>query len=295
VIVSGVSGWIPLLKRLGPALAALGVYDIAVTVLYVRYGVTYLSVPELPLPLLGGALGVFMGMRNSLAYGRWWEARTLWGAAVNNSRSLARGLLWMLPDDERARTIAHQQIAWAHALRCRLRHQEPWDDIQPLLEADVLARVRRADNPPTALQAEQVRVIGTATRDRSIDSVQAAAIDRTMSEIANAQGGLERLSNTPLPRHFDHFPQVFMLAYCVMLPIGLVGDLGVLTPFGSTVVGVIFLALDRIGRDLERPFANTVHDVPITAITRTIEIDLRQMLGDVNVPRPLAPVDNVLW
>jgi ion channel-forming bestrophin family protein len=295
VIVAGVAGWLPLLRRIGPMAAALFAYDLAVTILNLRFGLLSLSAGELPLPLLGSALGVFMGLRNSLAYNRWWEARTLWGAAVNHSRSLVRGLLWMLPDDARTRTIAHLQIAWAHALRCRLRHQEPWDEIAPLLEAAVMARIRQATNTPTALQTEQVRIVGLATQDRSIDTIQAAAIDRVMSKIAEAQGGLERISNTPLPRHFDHFPLFFVIAYCVLLPVGMVGELGGFTPLGATFLGLIFLALDRIGRDLESPFANTEHDVPLSAITRTIEIDLREMLGEENVPKPLAPVRNVLW
>jgi putative membrane protein len=164
-----------------------------------------------------------------------------------------------------------------------------------LLDADVLARVRSAVNPPTALQAEQARVIAQAIGDRTIDTIKAANIDRVLSDIANAQGGLERIANTPLPRHFDDFPQIFVLAYCLLLPVGMVADLGVLTPLGSSFLGLIFLALDSIGRDLEAPFANTVHDVPMTAITRNIEIDLRQMLGESDVPKPLQPVGNVLW
>ncbi len=295
MIVAGASGWIPLFKRLGPLVIGLFAYDSGVTILNVYYGVKWLSVTDLPLPLLGSALGVFLGLRNSLSYARWWEARTLWGAAVNNSRSLVRSLIWALPGDARAWTIGCQQIAWAHALRCRLRKQEPWDDIAPLLDADVLARVRSAVNPPTALQAEQARVIAQAIGDRTIDTIKAANIDRVLSDIANAQGGLERIANTPLPRHFDDFPQIFVLAYCLLLPVGMVADLGVLTPLGSSFLGLIFLALDSIGRDLEAPFANTVHDVPMTAITRNIEIDLRQMLGESDVPKPLQPVGNVLW
>ena len=295
MIVAGASGWIPLFKRLGPVLAGLFAYDILIAVLNVHHGIKWLSIAELPLPLLGSALGVFLGLRNSLAYARWWEARTLWGAAVNNSRSLARALIWAMPGDTRAWTIACQQIAWAHALRCRLRKQEPWDDIAPLLDADVLARLRLAVNPPTALQGEQARILGQANRDGTIDSMQAASVDRILSDNANAQGGLERIANTPLPRHFDDFPQIFVLSYCLLLPIGMVSDLGIVTPLGSSFLGMIFLALDRLGRDLEAPFANTVHDVPMSAITRNIEIDVRQLFGEADMPKPLQPVKNVLW
>ena len=294
MIVAGGSGWIPLFKRIGPVLVGLLAYDIGVTLLYVWHDLGWLSVDALPLPLLGSALSVILGLRNSLAYARWWEARTLWGAAVNNSRSLVRALLWVMPDSPRTREIGYLQIAWAHALRCRLRKQAPWDEIAPFVSEPALERLREAVNAPTALTAAQARLIGQAVRDGAIDTVQAAALDRTMSDIANAQGGLERIANTPLPRHLDDFPTLFVLAYCLLLPIGMVSDLGLMTPLGSSFLGMIFLALDRIGRDLEAPFALTVHDVPLSSITRTIEIDLRQMLGDEDVPQPLVPVGNVL-
>jgi putative membrane protein len=49
-----------------------------------------------------------------------------------------------------------------------------------------------------------------------------------------------------------------------------------------------------IGEDLVDPFANTVHDVPLTAMCRTIEIDLLQALGDP-APDPVKPERGVLW
>jgi putative membrane protein len=295
MIVAGAAGLVPLFKRLAPVLVGLFLYDAGVTYLYVFQKLHWLSIDSLPLSLLGSALGVILGLRNNLAYARWWEARTLWGAAVNASRSLVRAMLWAMPGDARVAMIGRQQIAWAQALRCRLRRQEPWDDISPLVDAEVLARLRLATNPVTALQGEQARLIGAALRDGAFDTMTAAALDRTMTDIANAQGGLERIANTPLPRQFDDFPQFFVLLYCLMLPVGMVGDLGILTPLGSSFLGMIFLAIDRIGRDLETPFSNDVHDVPATAISRTIEIDLRQLMGETEVPKPLTPVGNVLW
>jgi ion channel-forming bestrophin family protein len=68
-----------------------------------------------------------------------------------------------------------------------------------------------------------------------------------------------------------------------------------LTPIGSTLVGCVFLALDQIGRSLEDPFENLPHDIPLTAISRHVEINLKQMIGDEQIPEPLDPVDGVLW
>ena len=288
-----------ILRSVGRPLAVLLAYDIAVTALYVFWDQRWVAVQDLPLSLLGSAIAVVLGLRNNVAYARWWEARSLWGSAVNNSRSFARGVLALLGGSDaaaaRGPALVRLQIAWAHALRFALRRQDPWSELEQLLPAAALARVRGAANVPSALQAELGRSLAEADRAGRLDSVRLAALDSTLSELANAQGGLERIKNTPLPRQFEQFPRVFVGAYCLLLPVGLVHELGAATPFGSTVIGVAFYVLDQIGRDLEDPFEGTVHDVPMAAITRTIEVDLRQMLGEQEAPRPLAPVDGVLW
>ena len=288
-----------ILRSVGRPLATLLAYDIAVTALYVVWDQRWLGVEDLPLSLLGSAVAVILGVRNNVAYARWWEARSLWGSAVNNSRSFARGVLAMLGGGEahaaRKAALVHLQIAWAQALRLALRRQDPWSELERLLPASTLARVREAANVPTALQAELGRSLAEADRAGGLDSIRLAALDGTLSELANAQGGLEKIKNTPLPRQFEQFPRVFVGAYCLLLPVGLLHDLGAATPVGSTVIGFAFYVLDQIGRDLEDPFEGTVHDVPMSAITHTIEVDLRQMLGEHDAPRPLAPVDGVLW
>jgi putative membrane protein len=111
----------------------------------------------------------------------------------------------------------------------------------------------------------------------------------------DCQGASERIKNTPMPRQYDTFIRFFINIFCLLLPFAMVDNLGLLTPIGSTFVGFIFLALDQIGRDLETPFENLPHDISLTAISRTIEINLKQMVGEKEVPEPLAPVNGILW
>ena len=120
-------------------------------------------------------------------------------------------------------------------------------------------------------------------------------LDNGLTELANAQGGCERIKNTPMPRHYDYFIRFFIQVYCVLLPFGMVASLGLLTPIGSSLLGFGFLALESIGRDLEHPFDNSVHDVAMTSMCRTIEINLKQYLGESDLPAPIEPVCGVLW
>lgn len=83
--------------------------------------------------------------------------------------------------------------------------------------------------------------------------------------------------------------------FCVLLPIGLVETLGFATPLGSTIAGLMFLAVLAIGDDLVDPFANTVHDLPLNAMCRTIEIDLLQAIGEPAPPAVTPDKEGVLW
>ena len=152
----------------------------------------------------------------------------------------------------------------------------------------------KAANPPFAIQREMAELLVAARRDGWLDGIEAAALNTTLTALTDSQGGLERIRNTPMPQQYAAFSRVFVTAYCLMLPFGIVPDLNVLTPLGSAVIGFVFLALDQSGRHLEDPFMRSIYDVPMSAITRTVEIDLRQAVGDAEVPPPLHPVRGIL-
>ena len=274
----------------GPRFMLLLLYNSVITALVLVGGLSWLSLPDLPLPLLGTAVALVVTLRNNAAYARWWEGRGLWGAVVNNSRSFARSLALFLPDPALRATLVRLQVAYVAALRCHLLRLEPWRVIEGLVSADVLAGLRTRANVPVAIQAEIVARLVQAR----LDSMSLSTIDRALSGLADAQGGLERIKNTPMPRRYNQFPMLFAWAYCVLLPLGLVSALGPATSIAASVMGFMFLALDRMGVDLEDPFEGTVHDVPMLALSRIIEIDLLQGIG-VEAPGPVLPVDGVLW
>jgi putative membrane protein len=196
---------------------------------------------------------------------------------------------------ELKRKLVLFQIAYVHALRNHLRRRPPWEELAALLSDDELEDLRAHDNVPLAIQQNIASMLAHCHEMGWIDSIRWASLDRTLSTLIDCQGASERIKNTPMPAMYDMFIRRFINIYCVLLPLGMVASLRLLTPFGSTFVGFIFLALDQIGRDLETPFENLPHDIPLTAITRTIEINLKQMIGDSDVPQPLTAVDGVLW
>lgn len=295
MIVKAAPSTTQIVREVWKVLSLLFVWDVIVTV---TYYVLPFHAPELPLTIFGSALALFLGFRSNSAYQRWWEGRGLWGLMINASRNLARAARNFMPDPEAAdmkRRIVMRQIAYVNALRCQLRRQTPDDEVLRLLprgEADMaLARV----NVANGILDGTGRRIDEARRNGWIDTIQQAQMEAVMVDIANAQGGMERLKNTPLPYQYRFLPTLFTHMFCVLLPIGLVESLQFATPLGSTVAGLMFLAVLAIGDDLVDPFANTVHDLPLAAMCRTIEIDLLQAIGE-DAPAPIGPdKDGVLW
>ena len=283
-----------LARYLGRFVLVLLAYDTAVTALYIT-GYRWVAINDLPLPLLGSAIAIIVTFRNNAAYNRWWEARGLWGQVTNNSRNLARALLTMSDDPALTVRLVRYQIAYVLALRSSLLGLKPREAIEAYVPPGAAGGFAAFANVPTGLQYAMADEIGAARRGGQLGELAAKAIDTILSDLANAQGGLERIKRTPLSRQYSQFPQVFVAIYCLLLPIGLVHDLGLLTPVGSTVIGFMFLSLDQIGRDLEDPFESRIHDVPMQAITRTIEIDLLQAIAADPVPGAVKEVNGVLW
>ena len=296
-----------MLQYVGWPLVALVAWDVAIVLGYKLMHWEWVGSKHVPLALYGSAIGIIVGFRNNSAYGRWWEGRGLWGQIVNNSRSLARQVCsTMHPNPERhgedadalrimQRRLVLHQIAYVHALRQHLRKLSPWEEISPLLNEDEIAALQTSKNVPLSLQQQMGRMLRHSKDEGWIDRLEWQAMDRNLDDLADAQGGAERIKNTPMPKQYDFFPMLFVQIYCLLLPVGMVENLGWFTPLGSTLVGFMFLALDKIGRDLEDPFDNKIYDVPLTSITRTIDINLRQLLGESDLPQPEEPIRGVLW
>lgn len=275
-------------------LTALFVWDCAITI---AYYVLPFKAPSLPLTLFGSALALFLGFRDNSAYQRWWEGRILWGAMINASRSFAREVISFLPDAEgrgMQRELILRHIAYVNALRCQLRGLPRDEDTARFLvkgeDDPALQRVNGANG----IIDGSAKMLEDAVHNGWIDTIQHTRIESTFVDISNAQGGMERIKNTPLPNQYRFFPTFFTRLFCLLLPIGLVESLGVATPVGSTIAGLMFLAIMTIGDELVDPFANTVHGLPLNAMCRTIEIDLLQAIGD-DAPLPVQPIDGVLW
>jgi ion channel-forming bestrophin family protein len=244
------------------------------------------SMPAIPLTLLGSALVVLTSFRNSSAYARWWEARTLWGLLVNSSRSFARQVLTLIDDDDGLNPIKakllRRHVAYINCLASNLKGEAYGDEIGAFLPAREFEQRDKTNNFPNDILTGSAAILAQEYKAGRLDSIRLERLEATLVDISNCQGGMERIANTPLPYPYVYFPRLFVTLFCVLVPIGLVETLGWFTPLASTVVGFMLLAIERIGTDLQSPFQKSEHQITMDKLCDTIEKNLDSMLRDAH-------------
>lgn len=263
-----------------------------------------ITLTTIPFTLIGLPIAIFLGFRNNSAYDRFWEGRKLWGELVLRCRNLARQASSLIDDplpalasnglqDTRVRMI-YRAIAFVHALRDHLRDQPGSPNMAAFLLPDEFDDLATARNKPDNLMRHMGADLQRCIKEQRIDPCLAANIDNTLSALTAAAASCERIRNTPVPYSYTLLLHRTAHIYCFLLPFGLVDSIGFMTPFVVAIVAYTFFGLDALGDELEEPFGTEPNDLPLDAICRAVEIDLRSFLREAYVPLPLRPIDYCL-
>lgn len=257
------------------------------------------TLTTIPFSLMGLALAIFLGFRNSASYERFWEGRKLWGALSSGCRNIARQAYSFIEartvDEleeacELRRRMVLSSIAFAHALRHQLRDEAPDEDLRRLLPLSLASELGRLQNTASGILHGIGKDLQFCLRKGWIAPVLAQELDRSVSQLVDVQGGCERIRNTPLPFSYSVLLHRTVYVYCYLLPFGLVDSIGSLTPVVVGVIAYTFFGLDAIGDEIEEPFGITANDLPLTALSFGMEISVREMIGDKDLPEMPEPV-----
>lgn len=291
------------LSRIWPRLLVVTVIATVVTIGHQRYGLIPASLTPLPFSLIAVALGIFLGFRNNTSYDRFWEGRKLWGALVNNSRSVTRQILTLIhpqsdadADEVQALRIelVHRVIAYVHVFRHHLRGTDALDELRGLIpEPERLALADEINRPAAVLQTLGDR-ISEAWRRGWVDPMHLPILEASLTAITNIQGGCERIKSTPIPGSYTILIHRIVAVYTCGLPFGIVDAIGYYTPVVVLLIGYAFFGLDAVGDEIEDPFGTEDNDLPLDTLSRMIEVNLRQRLGETDLPPLLTPTDCVL-
>lgn len=255
-----------------------------------------ITLTPLPFSLIGLALSIFLGFRNNTSYDRFWEGRKLWGRIVNTSRSLTRQILTLVASEDGAthRTLVYRLMGYVHALRLHLRTERDLSELAPFIGEARAKALEHETNPPIALLQDLGDDFAAEWRKGRVDAFHLPVLEASLTEFANIQGGCERIRATPIPFSYTVLMHRIVELYCLSLPFGIVSSVGVATPFVVGMIAYAFLALDAIGGEIEDPFGTDPNDLPLSQLSRMIEINLRERLGEEDLPDPVRPVDGVL-
>ena len=303
------------------------IYASSVTLIYEWTDLEF-TLPWEPISVIGIAVAFYLGFKNNSSYDRTWEARKIWGAIVNDSRTFATGILTLLktnPTEEVIKTqkeLVRRHLAWLIALKYVLRKKRSWEhnedpaklvfapsfcdehkegldkEILQYISPDEYAYYKTKSNIPSHLLKKQADAIQLLEAEGLISDYKHVWLHQIIGKLYDNQGMCERIKNFPLPRQYASTALWMNYVFCALIPFGLLNIFqtsSVLTiwltvPFSGLIIWIFFL-MDRIGDYSENPFEAAYNDVPISSITRAIEIDLREMIGDEQIPAPY-PVEN---
>ncbi|MBC7858588.1 MAG: bestrophin family protein [Burkholderiaceae bacterium] len=259
-----------------------------------------ITLTTIPFTLMGLPLAIFLGFRNNAAYDRYWEGRKLWGELVHKSRSFSRQCLSLIEGpgpataslglgDVRVRMV-YRAIAFAHALRQQLRDIRRPEEFKGLLQEQEWRLAGKYSNLPDFLMQQMGQDLRLCLREKRIEDCLGGSIDATLSAMTAAAASCERIRSTPIPFSYTLLLHRTAYMYCFLLPFGLVDSIGFMTPFVVGIVAYTFFGLDALGDEIEEPFGLDANDLPLDAICRGIEINLREALDDSRIPPPLQAV-----
>jgi putative membrane protein len=227
---------------------------------------------------------------------------------------------------EEVRCIVHRHIAWLHALKHAMRQRTPWEhkhnasrrqrdyfakridfssfetEATPCLSKEEMEWVKTKKNAATQLLDKQSQHLAVLRSKGLITEFKHVELQRLITDLFAEQGKSERIKNSPLPRQYSTSSAIFILIFTLLLPFGMLNEfekLGgsfvwLMVPF-NLIVSWVFSLMEYTGDYSENPFEGLINDVPVYSIVRNVEIDLREMLGEKDLPERMQPQYDVLF
>lgn len=202
---------------------------------YHHLGFSKIGVPMIPISILGGALAIFLGFRNSSAYDRWWEGRKIWGQMVNDSRTFVMQLnSYLSKRDETINdetidsvlySIVRRHIAWVYVLKFQLLNQNTEELLKEWIDKDELNFYNNKENIATQLLNKQGLEIKKLQECNIIEDFRQFELINTISSFYDSQGKVERIKSTVFPFYYNYYTRLVLSLFNLLLPFGLVNHL----------------------------------------------------------------------
>jgi putative membrane protein len=173
--------------------------------------------------------------------------------------------------------------------------------IKNLVSPQELEELEKAKNRSTQLINAQSRDLRGLRKRKIIEDFRHIELMETLQQFYELQGKNERIKKTPFPRQYATTSRIFVIIFILLLPFSMIPELMTLGNTGlwlsvpiTTIIAFVYLMMELTADYTENPFQGMANDIPMLSLCRTIEIDLRQMLGEDDLPLPIAAKDDIL-
>ncbi|WP_422360119.1 bestrophin family protein [Reichenbachiella sp.] len=288
----------------------------------------HIYIPWQPISILGIAVAFYLGFKNNSSYDRTWEARKIYGGIVNSSRSFGAAIVAFVKgakSDEIKKELIYRHVAWLTALRYQLRLSRPWEhnedrlsqryaptvceaytrsldqELEAYITQEEIKALDGKTNTATQIMKNQSQRMQELRDQEYFEDFRHMELHQLVVSFFTDQGKAERIKNFPFPRQYASTALWLTLLFALFVPLGLLdiaksanGWIYWICPVLSALIIWVFFLMEKIGDYSENPFEGTYNDVPITSISRGIEIDLREMIDDKNIPAAIQDENGFL-
>ena len=226
-----------------------------------------LQLPLIPFTLSTAALGLLLTFRTNVSYSRWNEARTAWGAVINDSRSIVRmGCIWATSytqiDDASLVRLGDAVCSFSRTLMNRTL--PPQEDAERFLQythtqlhdqgyAQIL---RRAKHRPSAALAELTQILV----EYQLNPIHQVEVERIITSLCNSLGACERIFSSPVPIFYTRHTARFLVVWLFCLPLGMYDAFGSTWNHAGLIpacfgLGLFLMGIEELATQMEEPFS----------------------------------------
>ena len=303
--------------------------------LYEVMGMKWLVVPWSVVLLLGTAVALMAGFKNTQTYGRTWGAQQVWASILASSRSWGTMCRDLVDSPEEARKLVYRHLAWLTTLRYAMRQRRAWETVESAPNIEYRQRTYKIPEKQSSLENELVKhlpcdevapILMASNKAGQVLSLQNLAIKelldrgliqsgasaemrRAVARLQEQQCDSELIKDFPYPRQYAIVNTIFVRILCVLLPLAMIHEFEKLNTSvsgfmqgymvwlaipTSVLISWMYTSLDQVGENTANPFEGGSNDVPISQICLEIEVEMKEMLGETNLPMLDRSKNNVL-
>lgn len=316
----------------------------SVALFYKYCDLDWLTLPWLPLSVIGTAVAFYVGFKNNNAYDRMWEARKIWGGIVNSSRAWGSSIKGFVTDrtaeelytDSELHSFRQKMIsrhiAWLYALRSQLLVIAPWEhanqrgmigvagkryrkmfgvglvedevtkiELEHFLPSEEYERLIHCQNTATQIIDQQSEDLKILREKGLIDDFRHMQLQSILGDFYTHQGKCKRIKKFPLPRQYGNMSSTLVTIFIFLLPFGMITEFMKLGEWAmwlsvpiTSIVAWVYVMMEITGDYSENPFQGMANDIPMLSMCRSIEIDLREMLGEKELPPAIQAKNGIL-